>query len=178
MRKPKQKNYAYDARIALWLSRDPIWEQGGLNLYGMVGNDPIKWLDFIGLGQWNITEKGINLSGPGISVEAFGFANSDGFEVQYIPDSRECPKGKIVLFQIISEVGTSGSTAQVDGKLPAPGSPCPLPPEMKPPGSTKHSYIDSPTGSTGYLGIKTQRITAVAVCRDQCKDEVLSKYYF
>ncbi|MBK8478406.1 MAG: hypothetical protein IPL39_19605 [Opitutaceae bacterium] len=35
--------------ISLWLSRDPIGERGGVNLYGMVGNDPISYFDSIGL---------------------------------------------------------------------------------------------------------------------------------
>jgi len=33
----------------LWLSRDPIAEDGGINLYAYVNNDPINWLDFDGL---------------------------------------------------------------------------------------------------------------------------------
>jgi hypothetical protein len=33
----------------LWLSRDPIQENGGLNLYGMVGNNPIRYVDSLGL---------------------------------------------------------------------------------------------------------------------------------
>lgn len=32
-----------------WLSRDPIEERGGINLYGYVGNDPINWIDALGL---------------------------------------------------------------------------------------------------------------------------------
>ena len=32
-----------------WLSRDPIEEEGGLNLYGYVGNDPVRWFDLLGL---------------------------------------------------------------------------------------------------------------------------------
>ena len=32
-----------------WLSRDPIGEAGGLNLYGYVGNNPIKYIDPQGL---------------------------------------------------------------------------------------------------------------------------------
>ena len=32
-----------------WLSRDPIEEEGGLNLYGYVENDPVNWLDPLGL---------------------------------------------------------------------------------------------------------------------------------
>ena len=32
-----------------WLSRDPIEEDGGLNLYGYVLNDPINMVDPLGL---------------------------------------------------------------------------------------------------------------------------------
>jgi len=35
--------------IPYWLSRDPIAENGGINLYAYVNNDPINWLDFDGL---------------------------------------------------------------------------------------------------------------------------------
>ena len=34
---------------AIWLSRDPIEEKGGLNLYGYVGNNPINAIDKFGL---------------------------------------------------------------------------------------------------------------------------------
>ena len=34
----------YFSDMGRWLSRDPIEEQGGLNLYGFVNNDPVnKW---------------------------------------------------------------------------------------------------------------------------------------
>ena len=49
MRKPKQEKHAYDARIALWLKRDPIEERAGLNLYGMVNNNSNSWIDPLGL---------------------------------------------------------------------------------------------------------------------------------
>jgi RHS repeat-associated protein len=39
----------YDSVTGRWSSRDPIGEQGGLNLYGMVGNNPIRWVDYVGL---------------------------------------------------------------------------------------------------------------------------------
>lgn len=39
----------YDAETGRWLSRDPIQERGGLNLYGMVGNSPINFIDYLGL---------------------------------------------------------------------------------------------------------------------------------
>jgi RHS repeat-associated protein len=40
---------AYDAETGRWLSRDPIEEEGGFNLYGYVGNSPINLLDPLGL---------------------------------------------------------------------------------------------------------------------------------
>jgi RHS repeat-associated protein len=39
----------YDPLTGRWPSRDPIEEEGGLNLYGFVGNDGIRFFDFLGL---------------------------------------------------------------------------------------------------------------------------------
>jgi len=39
----------YNPSTGRWLSRDPADEIGGLNLYGMVGNDPINSIDPLGL---------------------------------------------------------------------------------------------------------------------------------
>ena len=36
---------AYNPALGRWLSRDPIGEEGGLNLYGYVGNNPIILVD-------------------------------------------------------------------------------------------------------------------------------------
>ena len=38
----------YDANTGRWLNRDPIVEKGGLNLYAMVSNNPIKYYDYLG----------------------------------------------------------------------------------------------------------------------------------
>ena len=38
----------YDPVTGRWLSRDPIGEAGGLNLYGFVGNDPVDEIDPVG----------------------------------------------------------------------------------------------------------------------------------
>jgi len=40
----------YSPELGRWLSRDPIGEVGGSNLYGMVGNDALNMLDKDGLG--------------------------------------------------------------------------------------------------------------------------------
>ena len=39
----------YDPVTGRWPSRDPIEEDGGVNLYGLVGNNPIGGIDFLGL---------------------------------------------------------------------------------------------------------------------------------
>lgn len=39
----------YNPELGRWLSRDPIEEQGGINLYGMVSNDPVNSWDYLGL---------------------------------------------------------------------------------------------------------------------------------
>jgi len=40
---------AYDADTGRWISRDPIAEAGGINLYGYVSNNPVNWVD-----QWGL----------------------------------------------------------------------------------------------------------------------------
>lgn len=39
----------YSPQAGRWLSRDPIEEQGGVNLYGFVGNNPVNLVDPLGL---------------------------------------------------------------------------------------------------------------------------------
>jgi RHS repeat-associated protein len=45
----------YNPSTGRWLSRDPIGERGGRNLYGMVGNGPIDRWDLLGL-KWRLEE--------------------------------------------------------------------------------------------------------------------------
>ncbi len=47
-------NYRYySPRLGRWLSRDPIGESGGLNLYGMLGNNAVNSWDELGL-FWSV----------------------------------------------------------------------------------------------------------------------------
>ncbi|MDD5263080.1 MAG: RHS repeat-associated core domain-containing protein [Methylacidiphilales bacterium] len=47
-------NRQYDPELGRWLSRDPIEEEGGINLYAYVANDPFRYRDPFGLapGDW------------------------------------------------------------------------------------------------------------------------------
>ncbi len=57
----------YSPRLGRWLSRDPIGEAGGRNLYGFAGNDPVNRQDVLGL------------RGSGLIVNrpVYGAGNSD-----------------------------------------------------------------------------------------------------
>jgi RHS repeat-associated protein len=39
----------YDAVAGRWINRDPIEENGGVNLYGFIGNEPLGKLELLGL---------------------------------------------------------------------------------------------------------------------------------
>jgi RHS repeat-associated protein len=60
----------YDPGAGRWLNRDPIGEEGGVNLYGMVGNDAANSYDVLGLAdmdcEWTLVLG--HLSDIGLSV--------------------------------------------------------------------------------------------------------------
>lgn len=43
----------YDPYLGRWLSRDPVGEEGGLNLYGYTSNRPVYFFDILGLESYN-----------------------------------------------------------------------------------------------------------------------------
>ena len=48
----------YSPELRRWLSRDPIEEDGGLNLYAMCGNDTVNGVDILGNVQYAGKSKG------------------------------------------------------------------------------------------------------------------------
>jgi RHS repeat-associated protein len=45
----------YTPKTGQFLGRDPIEEEGGVNLYGFVGNSPANWIDYIGQQKVSLT---------------------------------------------------------------------------------------------------------------------------
>ena len=56
----------YDPITGRFISRDPIEEEGGVNLYGFVYNAPLNWFDFLG---WNPRNKDGSKKDPGQQYE-------------------------------------------------------------------------------------------------------------
>jgi RHS repeat-associated protein len=46
----------YDPETGRWPSRDPIGEDGGINLYGFVNNDGVNAWDYLGFTGWQIND--------------------------------------------------------------------------------------------------------------------------
>ena len=82
----------YDPGQGRFLNRDPIEEQGGLNLYAFVGNDPVNRWDFLGLQWWNL----------------FSWFGDDTIEGEEILEKRKFVKGTEMTFPKWSEIETMG----------------------------------------------------------------------
>jgi len=78
----------YNPYSGRWISRDPLGESGGINLYRYVGNDPVNAVDPLGLDgkfEWPIGTP---------SVTGLSFLNQPGRAGQeYKPDVRIHQKG-------------------------------------------------------------------------------------
>jgi RHS repeat-associated protein len=91
-----------------WLSRDPIEEEGGLNLYGYALNSPINWVDPLGLdvtatfdrttGNLTVTD---NQTGASTSCRVWSGngANTNNPASQHIPNSGPIPAGNYLIGQ-------------------------------------------------------------------------------
>jgi RHS repeat-associated protein len=73
---------AFSANFGRWISRDPINEQGGLNLYGYVGNNPLSFIDPTGLDCKCPPPPDPNNLAPGTSIHS----NPSGSTTYIFPD--------------------------------------------------------------------------------------------
>jgi len=75
----------YDAGTGRWLNRDPIREAGGINLYGYVGGNPVKWIDPQGKSVGIILEVVVVAGGMYIALIHPANAPGPGDSVEYTP---------------------------------------------------------------------------------------------
>jgi len=71
---------AYDPAVGRWVSRDPIAERGGINLYAYVGGNPLSGVDPFGLWTYSqstgtITDSNGNVAGQGYAGHGAGVNN-------------------------------------------------------------------------------------------------------
>jgi len=114
---------AYDSNTARWLSRDPIGENGGINLYGYVGNDPIYWVDGLGLSavinysngtsttansaQDFVTDVNNSAAGSIDSITAEGHGNSNN--QNFHPEDNASSDGLTYDFKNVSVIDNNGT---------------------------------------------------------------------
>ncbi len=72
------KYRAYDPNVGRWLSRDPIGHRGGLNLYGYVNNNPVRFSDPLGLEPFELETMDM---GEPWAIQADGFAGMVGLAI-------------------------------------------------------------------------------------------------
>ena len=81
----------YDPNLQRWVSRDPIQELGGLNLYAFVENDPLNAIDAFALDVWIEGPSGseptghqsINVGDPNGDYSSYSFGADGGFNLSY-----------------------------------------------------------------------------------------------
>jgi len=105
---------AYDSSTGRWLSRDPIAERGGINLYGYVQDDPVSAVDPLGLQTVLLTPV------PPEIVETAIKLNDDSARVN-LPDGRA-----VDLF------GRSHFDKATQEEIRTPHTHCPNPPNPAP----------------------------------------------
>ncbi|PXA02935.1 hypothetical protein DDZ13_14630 [Coraliomargarita sinensis] len=117
----------YDPVTGRWPSRDPIEEQGGLNLYGFVANNPIGYIDILGgapfdpsVGAhdpyYNVPGPGFyKVTGPGFQSYNRGSEGTSGPSSGTLPDC-PCPSknwtgsGTLSIYQFgVGYAGTRGT---------------------------------------------------------------------
>jgi len=112
----------YDPVTGRWPSRDRIEEEGGMNLYGFVGNSGVNWVDilgeralpeYVGWSQSSLCDCPItaNITRAELSQKATGEMYLDFIMSFNLPDAKECDCLKVRTFQLASRFNSSGKPA-------------------------------------------------------------------
>ena len=82
-----QVRYRYlHPNLGRWVSRDPIGEAGGLKLYGFVGNDPVDWVDPLGLSIQPPATPPVGIPVEGDPNARWVMGPKTGARVKWVPD--------------------------------------------------------------------------------------------
>ena len=107
---------AYDPNLQRWLNPDPIQEGGGINLYRFVGNNPINWVDPLGLLDYYYSGGGLlTPSGPVPYLEGETLPGQLGASMY-----NAVPLAFNFLFGGLLNIGTAEGAASVHGRSTVP----------------------------------------------------------
>jgi len=123
----------YDPATGRWMSRDPIGEKGGVNLYGFVGNDGVNLVDVDGRWIWSFLRgrviSRVLLQSTGgflnpwkvlisrVSIGNCCACNPSSGSPIYQTSQGSCPDGYTLIYEMFSK--TYGSTNGGDETSPA-----------------------------------------------------------
>jgi RHS repeat-associated protein len=148
----------YDQNAGRWLSRDPLGEQKGVNLYNYVQNAPIDAIDPVGLCGMFVVRPATVDTGTQTDPLKGNVVGGRGYQVEY--QNTGCCAGSIKLVQSINSYWTP---LQIDGKpLPAADGLPDMTTQSKQAVPGK-SFVDSP----GNQDLDTYTLEVCAVCRHQ-----------
>ena len=91
----------YNPSTGRWLSRDPIEERGGVNLYGFILNNPLRFYDFLGLDPNE--SNGFTPSSESGVVNCAGYAGSGGQQYVYRAPSERGVTGRSMMDDMEAE---------------------------------------------------------------------------
>jgi RHS repeat-associated protein len=165
----------YAPEVGRWVSRDPIGEKGGINLYGMVGNDAVNRVDVLGLKRLPVilsggfAKKVMHLEGTGTSALGIVAYSGDGYWVKYYNWEDACPSGSVRLVQALHQRGIQGGDPFMDA-LPAQdnanattsgGIPYPA---YRGNANPNDPVTDAPGGNGGAFGHLVSNVEICALC--------------
>lgn len=102
-------NRYYDPVTGRWFSKDPMWETGGINLYGFVGNDGLNWIDILGREPSPpYLDKNLRWHAPGGTRTGGKFVTSPSFNIDPI---NSLPTGAAQRDEGASQAGNVASAA-------------------------------------------------------------------
>ena len=127
---------AYDADQGRWLSRDPIGEDGGMNLYAYIDNNPLNGVDATGL------ISSLQVADPALLGE-FGLGPAAAAPSANAAAAGAAATGAAVTGAVAATGALGGQTSSKASAPAVPATSCSNPPKKCPP-------CTPPVGTIGY----------------------------